>query len=132
MRKLRPRERALMLLVMDAMLPAEEAGLPRFHLDENAIIFDALERSTSVSFLMGLRAMLATIDHLPRIRAGYRARFSKLDRQKRVRFLEELGQSERYLPRQSLETMKLFTGLAYFDQTDAREPFLKDALGGAA
>lgn len=125
MMRLTRRERELCFFIFDAIFPISGSALPAHKRDPESAFFAAIEEATSPSFLIAFRAALRLIENLPRVVPGYRARFSELSAERRLAFIEELGESDRYMIRQALELMKLFAGLSYFDAAEARARFLR-------
>lgn len=125
-------ERAWLLQVFAAMLPAERAGLPGFASIDTEGFFRAIETTTGPAFVPGLRAMLHALAALPVARAGYRRPFFALAPEAQRAFLEALDGERSYLARQLVATMKILAAFAYFEDDAVRARFDLRPPGGGA
>jgi len=122
-------ERARLVTVLAAVLPAERAGLPALDALDHASFFAAIEGATGPTFLPGLRAMLTALELMPLAKRGFRRRFSALDRDAQQAFCAALADDEGYLARQLTGTLKVLAGFAYFDAPAVRARFDTTPLG---
>lgn len=121
--RLTAHERAWLLQIFAAILPAERAGLPALTDGDHTEFFRILEEAPGPTFLPGLRVMLHALSALPLAYAGYRRPFFALSLEQQQRFLEQLAREEGYLARQLVATMKILTGFAYFESPTVRGRF---------
>ncbi len=103
-------------------------GLPPFSSIDRAAFWDAFATAPAPMVRAGLRPMLHTLVFLPVV-SGFGKPFFRLSDDERQRFLAAAYADRRYFVRQSLTTLKMLAGFAYFDDPRVRARF--ESMGGA-
>jgi hypothetical protein len=106
-----PRERAWAEALFEAILgPVEAYGLPSCASIDKEGFYRAIDSAPGPQFAPGLRGMVtaATLATVP----SFGKAFHALDRETRVRAIEQLAGDERYVMRQILSTLKILATFA--------------------
>ncbi|MCB9698996.1 MAG: hypothetical protein H6738_19600 [Alphaproteobacteria bacterium] len=114
------RSRARTELVLRAVLPVEDAGLPGWDTVDREVFWRHLEQDTAPTFVPGLELMLVALGWLTRMDRRYRRSFFRLSDGERRDVMAALDRRSDYVSRQLVATFKILACFAWFDAPHVR------------